>query len=64
MCSVHTMAMLWFSVHTLWQGPVPLIPDASSKHVDFVDFPTIHPDYKGKPYRYTGTGCAYYQYVT
>lgn len=30
---------------------MPLIPAAGSKHVDFVDFPTINPDYKGMPYK-------------
>lgn len=29
-----------------------MIPDAARKHVDFVDFPTINPNYNGKPYRY------------
>lgn len=38
---------------TTLQGPVPLIPDAAAKHVDFVDFPSIHPDFTGKPFRYT-----------
>lgn len=33
------------------QGPRPLIPDAAVKHVNFVDFPSIHPGYKSKLYR-------------
>lgn len=40
------------------QGPVPLVPNAAAKHVDFVDFPTINPNNKGKPYRY-GLHAAY-----
>eukprot|EP00775_Hariotina_reticulata_P005847 gene5847-6088_t len=40
------------------QGPRPLIPDAQGKHVDFVDFPTIHPAVKGRPYRFVYTTCA------
>eukprot|EP00878_Enallax_costatus_P010147 GHUV01010592.1.p1 GENE.GHUV01010592.1~~GHUV01010592.1.p1 ORF type:complete len:535 (+),score=145.73 GHUV01010592.1:183-1787(+) len=34
------------------KGPQPLIPDAAAKHVDFVDFPSIHPGFKGRPYRW------------
>jgi carlactone synthase/all-trans-10'-apo-beta-carotenal 13,14-cleaving dioxygenase len=39
-------------------GPRPLIPDAAVKHVNFVDFPSIHPGYKSKLYRYVYTTCA------
>lgn len=56
-CFVFTCVRYVNAVAVPLQGPVPLIPDAASKHVDFVDFPTIHPDYKGKPYRSADSGC-------
>eukprot|EP00879_Flechtneria_rotunda_P014155 GHRR01014790.1.p1 GENE.GHRR01014790.1~~GHRR01014790.1.p1 ORF type:complete len:330 (+),score=69.39 GHRR01014790.1:226-1215(+) len=40
------------------QSPKPLVSDAAAKHVDFVDFPCVHPGYKGRYYRYVYVTCA------